>query len=88
MQRLEPVIHWYWAVLGGTVADAVNVGINRTIPAERLDINGAIKISDGGYTGITSNAATPVPAGGAGTIVFTNTHFYRWNGSNWKQLDN
>jgi hypothetical protein len=75
-------------VLGGTGADAVNVGISTTTPAERLDINGAVKIGDGGYTGITANAVTPVPAGGAGTIVFTNTHFYGWTGTNWKQLDN
>jgi hypothetical protein len=75
-------------VIGGTGTYAVNVGINTSTPTEKLDINGAVKIADGGYTGITNNASIPVPSGGAGTIVFAETHFYGWNGSVWKQLDN
>jgi len=58
------------------------------MPTEKMEVNGAIKIANNGYTGITNNAPSPIPAGGAGTIVFTETHFFGWNGSVWKQLDN
>jgi len=75
-------------VIGGTGTDAVNVGINTASPAEKLDVNGAIKIADNGYAAISNNATSPVPAGGAGTIVFQQSHFYGWNGLAWKQLDN
>ncbi len=34
-------------VLGGTAADAVNVGINTSSPTERLEVQGSIKIVDG-----------------------------------------
>ncbi len=64
-----------------------DVGIGTTTPGERLEINGAIKVDSGGYTGITDGATTPVPSGGAGTIIFLDTHFFGWNGSSWKQLD-
>jgi len=64
-----------------------NVGIGNTSPNEKLEVKGAIKIGDGGYSGITDGATTPVPAGGAGTIIFLNTHFYGWDGSAWQQLD-
>ncbi len=40
------------------------------------------------YTGITNNATTPVPTAGAGTIVYTNGHFFGWISTAWKQLDN
>ena len=75
-------------VIGGTGADAVNVGIGTSVPLERLQINGALKITSGTYSGIANNATTPVPAGGAGTIIFYETHFFGWNGTAWKQLDN
>ncbi|MBL0357614.1 MAG: hypothetical protein IPP72_12365 [Chitinophagaceae bacterium] len=75
-------------VIGGTGTEAVNVGINTIAPAEKLHVNGAIKMADGGYTGVTNNAAAPIPSGGAGTIIFNESHFYGWNGSLWKQLDN
>lgn len=42
---------------------------------------------DAGGT-ITDGATTPVPQGGAGTIVYRSAHFYGWTGSAWKQLDN
>jgi len=64
-----------------------NIGIGNTSPNEKLEVIGAIKIGDGGYSGITDGATTPVPAGGAGTIIFLNTHFYGWDGSAWQQLD-
>jgi len=64
-----------------------NVGIGNTSPNEKLEVKGAITIGDGGYSGITDGATTPVPAGGAGTIIFLNTHFYGWDGSAWQQLD-
>ncbi|MEQ1734384.1 MAG: hypothetical protein ABL940_11975, partial [Bacteroidia bacterium] len=47
-------------VLGGTGADAVNVGINTTTPTERLEIQGSIKIVDGTQAAgklLTSDAA-------------------------------
>ncbi len=75
-------------ILGGTGSNMVNVGINTSLPAEKLHVNGAIKIDAGGYTGLVQNATLPAPAGGAGTIVFANNHFFGWNGSQWKQLDN
>ncbi|MFI5170875.1 MAG: tail fiber domain-containing protein [Chitinophagales bacterium] len=34
-------------VLGGTGADAVNVGIGTTAPSAKLEVNGAVKITDG-----------------------------------------
>lgn len=64
------------------------VGIGVANPSEKLEINGAIKVGDGGYTGISNNDTSPIPAGGAGTIIFSNGNFYGWNGTNWKQLDN
>lgn len=75
-------------VIGGTGADAVNVGIGVISPAEKLHVNGSLKISNGNYTGISNGSTSPVPIGGAGTIVFYETHFYGWNGSSWRQLDN
>ena len=75
-------------VIGGTGPDAVNVGIGIINPSEKLHVNGALKVSNGNYSGITNNSVTPVPAGGAGTIIFYETHFYGWNGTAWKQLDN
>jgi len=75
-------------VIGGTGASAVNVGIGTPSPSEKLFVNGAVKISNANYTGISNNSSSPVPAGGAGTIIFYETHFYGWNGAAWKQLDN
>lgn len=65
-----------------------NTGIGTLTVNEKLVVNGAIKIADGGYTSLTNNAASPVPAGGAGTLAFSNGHFFGWTGSLWKQLDN
>jgi hypothetical protein len=65
-----------------------NVGIATNTPTEKLTINGALKIADGGYTGLINNDTIPAPTGGAGTIVFSNSHFFGWNGTQWKQLDN
>lgn len=66
------------------------VGIN--VPSESdvkeaLVVNGALQLNDGGYTGITDGALTPVPDGGAGTIVFSDVHFFVWSGSQWTQID-
>ena len=71
-------------VKGGTG----NVGIGTNIAVEKLVINGAIKIADAGYAIPVAGLPAPVPAGGAGTIVFATGHFYGWNGTVWKQLDN
>lgn len=65
-----------------------NVGVGIAVPNEKLAVNGALLIADGGYTGLNNNNATPIPAGGAGTMVFSNGHFFGWNGTAWKQLDN
>lgn len=66
-----------------------NVGINKGVPAELLDVGGAVKISTAySSSTISANATAPTPTGGAGTIVFQNSHFFGWNGSMWKQLDN
>ncbi len=67
------------------------VGIGTIFPSERLTVDGAVKVStSAAYSAstITHNAATPVPDGGAGTIVFQDGHFFGWTGSAWKQLDN
>lgn len=69
------------------VTNSGSVGIGVTNPSEKLVVNGAIKIGDGGYT-ISAGASTPVPSGGAGTIAFANGHFFLWDGTIWKQLDN
>ncbi|MFT3933621.1 MAG: hypothetical protein QM726_08415 [Chitinophagaceae bacterium] len=68
---------------------AHKVGIGTTTPAEKLDVSGAVKISST-YTGISNGATTPAPTGGAGTMIFqaSDSHFYGWNGTMWKQLDN
>lgn len=64
------------------------VGIATATPQEKLDITGAIKFESGGYTSISHNATSPVPAGGAGTIVFFNSSFFGFNGTEWKKLEN
>lgn len=63
------------------------LGIGVITPAERLDVGGAVKIGTN-YTVTTNGQTTPVPAGGGGTIVYSNGHFFGWTGSSWKQLDN
>ncbi len=75
-------------VIGGSGPDAVNVGIGITTPSEKLHVNGAITLKNGNYTNISNGATEPVPQGGAGTIVFYETHFFGWNGTAWRQLDN
>lgn len=72
---------------GNTISTG-NIGIGTNSPAEKLQISGAVKISDGGYIGLTNNAIIPIPAGGAGTMVFSNGNFFGWTGIEWKQLNN
>ena len=69
------------------VTNAGSIGVGVANPREKLDVNGAIKIGDGGYS-IVAGASTPIPSGGAGTIAFANGHFFLWDGTIWKQLDN
>ena len=66
------------------------IGINVVNPLETLDVSGPIKLGSNSYTGLTNGDVTPVPNGGAGTMVFdpSSLHFFGWNGSAWKQLDN
>lgn len=68
-----------------------NVSIGGTpdiIPTEKLTVEGAIKIGNGGYTAITEGSSTPIPAGGRGTMVFTNGSFWGYTASGWKRLHN
>lgn len=70
----------------------VGVGLKQESPKESIDTNGAIKIGTTQEYSVSSSlqdgATTPVPDGGAGTIIFQNGHFYGWTGTAWKQLDN
>lgn len=65
----------------------IGVGINTSNPNEKLEVNGAIKFGDGGYTAICNGDTTPVPKGGAGTIIFEGSNFFGWNGTAWRQLN-
>lgn len=86
-----------WSITGSNksniVGDGGNIGIGtgtNTI-GEKLEVAGGIKVSttvDYARTYISNNATTPIPTGGAGTIIFQNGHFFGWTGTNWKQLDN
>ena len=64
------------------------VGLATHTPTERLHVNGAIKIGNNSYTSLSDGATTPVPNGGAGTMVFDSgtSSFYGWTGSVWKKL--
>lgn len=65
------------------------IGIGKETPQEKLDVNGAVKIGNRStYTGVAHGATTPVPDGGAGTIIFDGTGFFGWNGTSWRKLDN
>ena len=73
---------------GATATGKIGIGV--VTPTESLDVVGAVKIGSSTYTNLTNNDVTPVPTGGAGTMVYdpVNNHFFGWNGSAWKQLDN
>lgn len=86
-----------WAIIGTNKSDIIgdngNIGIGTGTNSigEKLEVAGDIKVSttvDYAKTYISNNATTPVPTGGAGTIIFQNGHFFGWTGTNWKQLDN
>jgi hypothetical protein len=55
---------------------------------ESLTVKGAIKLGNVSYSGLSNGATSPVPVGGGGIIVFESGHFFGWNGSSWRQLDN
>lgn len=44
--------------------------------------------SSGGYTTVTNGATTPIPTGGAGTMIFVGTNFFGFDGTAWRQLNN
>lgn len=66
----------------------VNIGnLATAVAKESLTVSGSLNLNSG--YGVSGNGATsPVPAGGEGTITYYNGHFYGWNGTAWKQLDN
>ncbi len=39
------------------------------------------------YTGLTDGDTTPIPPEGEGIIVFSDPHFFGWDGTKWVQLD-
>jgi len=39
------------------------------------------------YSGLTDGDTTPVPPEGEGIIVFSDPHFFGWDGTKWVQLD-
>ncbi|MDA9335700.1 hypothetical protein N9Q89_06080 [Flavobacteriaceae bacterium] len=52
-----------------------------------VDVSGTVTIANGGLTGVTHLATTPVPTTGPGTIMFNGTNFFGWTGAEWRQLD-
>jgi len=51
----------------------VSIGaLSDTFPTEKLMVEGAVKIGSGGSSGITVGSTTPIPAGGNGTMVYSN----------------
>ena len=58
-----------------------HVGIGTAAPDSNLDVNGKIKMTDGGDTGTTT-------CSNAGEIKFSGVNFYGCNGTSWVQLDN
>lgn len=72
-----------------TAAGNLLIGTTSNPGQERLTVNGAIKTTpNSAYSTAVPNATTPVPNGGAGTIVFAGGRFLGWNGTVWKALDN
>jgi hypothetical protein len=73
-------------VIGGTGTEAVNVGINTTTPTEKLYVNGAIKMADGGYTGVTIMPPSRYHQGEQERLYFTKVIFMAGMvsyGNNW-----
>ena len=68
----------------GTNNDAIlgffdgKIGVGITNPTTKLDVDGSIRVRE------ISTPSNPV----AGQIYFNGTHFFGYDGSNWKQLDN
>lgn len=67
----------------------VSIGtIGEIVPTEKLVVEGAVKIGNGGYSGIVEGSSTPVPAGGRGTMVYSNGSFWGYTAAGWKKLHN
>lgn len=62
------------------------------IKKERLMLSNGLEIRTPSelYTGIRHNSTSPIPRGGAGTVVFqeSDNKLYGWTGKRWKQLSN
>lgn len=62
------------------------------IKKERLMLSKGLEIRTPSelYTGIRHNSTSPIPRGGAGTVVFqeSDNKLYGWTGKRWKQLSN
>lgn len=66
--------------------DKLNVGNNINIIDNTISANFNKLLNL--YPGLTNGATTPVPVTGEGTLSFEAGHFFGWNGTMWKQLDN
>lgn len=51
------------------------------------DKNDVSIVNTTSYTGLTDGDTTPVPVEGEGIIVFSDPHFFGWDGTKWVQLD-
>jgi len=70
--------------------DQDGANVNGSFKAtEQLEVGGALKIAsfNTGSIIIKNNDTSPIPTGGAGTMIFQNGHFFGWIGTRWKQLD-
>ena len=74
-----PTITTSDAFLIGPSGNIIKVGIGTPNPTSDLDVNGVIRLR-------ALLSAPPSP--NAGDIYFDGTHFYGYDGTNWKQLDN
>lgn len=72
-------------VLGGTAADAVNVGVNTTSPSERLDVNGNFRLS-GAFmpNNLAGTAGQVLTSGGSGVAPTWST----LSANNWSLAGN
>ncbi len=66
----------------GNLTTPSKVGIGTDTPTQSLDVSGIVRCS----SVIVASGATPSP--NLGQLIFTSGHFFGYNGTAWKQLDN